>query len=209
MEDGSPELVVAVDALAEELSVLTSTSEIVTWAQDKVFTREQETRAQFPKTYPRALAALIRTLWVRLNAPHLALAMFEHAKSLGVESYLAGCQTSAYNELVRVRWEAFRDLSGVLEAVKEMEQHAVAWDKGTSGLVGAIVDAVGKEILQAKGRWGKEAYTQLAALEGYLAKDTEREEEFSARQREAKHREVRRLGDEGRRRGRYQMGRDM
>lgn len=189
VENNEPELVIAVDALAEELSLLTSSSEIVAWAQDKVFAKEtgENTRSQFPKTYPRALAALIRTLWVRINAPHLALAMFEHAKALGVESYLAGCQTSAYNELVRVRWEAFKDLGGVLQAVREMQQHAVAWDRGTRDLVGHIVDSVGRDILDSNGRWGREAYDELAMLESMVQNDTAKEEARWDRKRQFKH----------------------
>lgn len=191
VEDDDATLVAEIDALKEELSGLLTPGEAVAWAQGKVFTRRPEgdevlpggetPRTTWPRTYPRALAALINTLWMRMNSPHLALAMFEHARTLSVESYLAGCQTSAYNELVRVHWEAFRDLSAVLVAVQEMDSNAVAWDRYTAGFVGGIVDAAGRELLDLRSknathRWGSDAYNTLARLENYVAADREREE---------------------------------
>lgn len=191
VEDDDAQLVAEIDALKEELSGLQTPGEAVAWAQAKVFQRRAESeevgvggetaRTTWPRTYPRALAALINNLWVQMNSPHLALAMFEHARTLSIESYLAGCQTSAYNELVRVHWEAFRDLHAVLDAVQEMDTNAVAWDRYTAGFVGGIVDAAGRELLDSRSknathRWGSDAYGVLAKLEQYVAMDREREE---------------------------------
>ncbi|BEI98592.1 hypothetical protein CcaverHIS631_0308910 [Cutaneotrichosporon cavernicola] len=199
VEEDDAELTTALDALKEELSGVQTPGEAVQWAQANVFARTPEEvlkggetpRPQWPRTYPRALANLINTLWMRMNSPHLALAMFEHARTLSVESYLAGCQTSAYNELIRVHWEAFRDLNAVLDAVQEMAQNAVAWDRYTHGFVAGIVDAAGKDLLDARSksathRWGSEAYTTLARLENLLREDQEREERKYERRSNAK-----------------------
>ncbi|CAK9780795.1 hypothetical protein CC85DRAFT_331233 [Cutaneotrichosporon oleaginosum] len=188
VEEDDAELTAALDTLKEELSGVQTPGEAVVWAQANVFARTHEMREggetprpQWPRTYPKALAELIKTLWERMNAPHLALAMFEHARTLSVESYLDGCQTSAYNQLIRVHWDAFRDLNAVLAAVQEMKVNGVGWDRYTSGYVGGIVEAAGKELLDARSRsathrWGSEAYITLSKLEERWLEDQKREE---------------------------------
>lgn len=188
VEDDDAKLVSEIDGMREELSSLQTPGEAVAWAQQKVFTRRAEDaeevvlpggvtpRTTWPRTYPRALGVLINTLWMRMNSPHLALAMFEHARNLSIESYLAGCQTSAYNEIIRVHWEAFRDLNACLAAVQEMDHHGVAWDRYTAGFVGGVVDAAGRELLDARGknavhRWGSDAHVTLSHLEAFVSRD--------------------------------------
>lgn len=175
VEDDTPALAAEVDAKSEALSVLSSPVDVVSWAEENVFTPE------FGKTYPRLLAAVMKHLRY-LGAPHLALAMFAHARQLGVESYLAGCQTSAFNELLRTRWNAFRDLAGIVSAVGEMKSHAVAWDKNTNSIVSEIVDVVGKELLHNRNhhQWGLEANSLLAQLETALEEDTASETKIFA-----------------------------
>jgi hypothetical protein len=176
-EDEDAAVVAAADALAATLSGITSAADVIPWAEANVFARAEgpDTRAGFPRTYPRMLAAVMRHLRA-LGAPHLALAMFAHARELGLESYLAGCLTSAYNELIRTRWDAFRDLGGVVAAVADMEATAVAWDRSTNIAVTGVVGAVSKDILAStEHRWGADAYVQLAALERSIDTDTQRE----------------------------------
>ncbi len=201
MEEDDAEITAALDALKEELSGVTTPGEAVQWALANVFARTQEDvgkggetpRARWPRTYPKALGMLMKTLWERMNSPHLALAMFEHARSLGVDSYLDGCQTSAYNQLIKVQWEAFRDLNAVLAAVQEMRATALQWDRYTAGYVGAVVERAGKELLDARSRnaqhrWGSEAYHTLSALEDALREDQRREHDKYERRTDQKRR---------------------
>lgn len=193
-EDDSRELNAAIDALVEDLAAQRSPADVLAWAEDNVF-KPAEVGAPlpsavalhsapggstWPKTYPKALGALISHLR-QLDAPHLALAMFEHARNLGVESYIAGCQTSAYNELIRVRWECFRDLKGVYTAVKEMEGAAVAWDRFTNRVVEDVVQQVGAEMLEKPDAWGPDAYEMLAGLEKSIALDHKIEQQVFER----------------------------
>lgn len=194
-EDDSRELNAAIDALVEDLAAQRTPADVLAWAEDNVFKPEaaseplpsavalhggQASGPTWAKTYPKALGALISHLR-QLNAPHLALAMFEHARNLGVESYIAGCQTSAYNELIRVRWECFRDLKGVFQAVKEMEGAAVAWDRFTNRVVEDVVQQVGAEMLEKPDGWGPDAYEMLAGLEKSIALDHKIEQQVFER----------------------------
>lgn len=194
-EDDSRELNAAIDALVEDLAAQQTPADVLAWAEDNVFKPESQAEPlpsavalqsapaagqTWPKTYPKALGALISHLR-QLDAPHLALAMFEHARNLGVESYIAGCQTSAYNELIRVRWECFRDLKGVYMAVKEMEGAAVAWDRFTNRVVEDVVQQVGAEMLEKPDAWGPDAYEMLAGLEKSIALDHKIEQQVFER----------------------------
>lgn len=179
-DDASPELLAAVDEAVEELSLLSSPAEAVAWAEANLFAATKEDgRTTYPAIYGRMFARVLAALRTRLNAPHVALALFEHARALGLESYLAGCNTAAYNELLATRWNAFRDLQGVYAGVREMEVNAVFWDKKTAAIVGGVVDEVGRQILGHRGsanRWGDDAYVALAQLEQRIAEDTVRQE---------------------------------
>jgi hypothetical protein len=162
-----------VEGAAEALGVLTSAADVVAWAEEHVFVRTAE---GYARTYPRLLAAVMGRLR-KLGAPHLSLAMFAHARALGLESFLAGCQTSAFNQLLRTRWDAFRDLHGVADAVGDMDKTGVAWDKNTKVIVAAVVDYAGAEILaRREHRWGADdAYRLVQVLERRLEADSSRE----------------------------------
>ncbi|WWC62554.1 uncharacterized protein I303_105150 [Kwoniella dejecticola CBS 10117] len=106
----------------------------------------------YPATYPKILAHLLRTLRVNYNSPHLVLSLFQHAKTASLESYLSGCLTEVYNEVLTVRWESFRDLIGVEEGIREMEIMGVGWDQTTSKLISKIVEEVSKDLLSSDGQ---------------------------------------------------------
>ncbi|KAF8909879.1 hypothetical protein CPB85DRAFT_1306833 [Mucidula mucida] len=58
-----------------------------------------------------------------------------------------GCSTMAYNELIKTRWNCFRDLKGVHDALQEMSTNGVVLDKHTCKLVDDIVRDVGTRNL--------------------------------------------------------------
>ncbi|WVF69176.1 hypothetical protein IAT40_003951 [Kwoniella sp. CBS 6097] len=101
----------------------------------------------FPPTYPKILAHVLRTLRVNYNSPHLVLSLFQYAQTSSLESYLSGCLTGAYNEVLTVKWESFRDFVGVENGIREMEVMGVNWDAATARLVSRIVEEVSKDLL--------------------------------------------------------------
>ncbi|WVQ96678.1 hypothetical protein IAU59_003784 [Kwoniella sp. CBS 9459] len=101
----------------------------------------------FAPTYPKILAHVLRTLRVNYNSPHLVLSLFNYAQTSSLESYLSGCLTGAYNEVLTAKWESFRDFVGVENGIREMEVMGVSWDAATARLVSRIVEEVSKDLL--------------------------------------------------------------
>jgi len=67
-------------------------------------------------------------------------------KSLSIVSYVFGCSTEAYNELVQTKWECFRDLQGVHDAINEMVVNGVPVNTGTR----KWVETVRRDVLNQK-----------------------------------------------------------
>ncbi|KAH9040838.1 hypothetical protein EDB84DRAFT_1475539 [Lactarius hengduanensis] len=123
------------DKLKEQLALCPSDHAMLEWAEREVFgasvRAEEAARAAFasgspppphlqPPVYPHLLAALMDAARERYEDPYLALSLFEHARNLSSLSYIFGCTTPAYNELLETRWNSFRDLRGVHAALAEM-----------------------------------------------------------------------------------------
>ncbi|KAI0718994.1 hypothetical protein C8T65DRAFT_637688 [Cerioporus squamosus] len=106
-----------------------------------------------PAFYPHLLAALMRTFRDKYKDPHLALAMFEHARSLSVASFVYGCTTPAYNELIETRWRCFRDLRGACDALEEMRVNGIEMDNRTRLLAETIRREVGERTLWQEESW--------------------------------------------------------
>ena len=113
-----------------------------------------------PEIYPHLLAHLMRTFHDKYRDPHLALAMFEYARRLSIPSYVFGCSTPAYNELIHIRWSSFRDLRGVHDALDEMLINGVELDARTRKLVEGIRRQIGERNL-----WEDEQRTLLGSDE--------------------------------------------
>ncbi|GHJ84561.1 hypothetical protein NliqN6_0963 [Naganishia liquefaciens] len=94
----------------------------------------------FTASYPLVLAYTISVLHLRFRNPHAALAVFEVARSFSLESYLVGCTTAVYNEMLRARWEGLQDLKGVEEGLQEMQNRGVGWDKETMRFATTLVE---------------------------------------------------------------------
>ena len=145
------------DRLKEQLALCSSDYAMLEWAEREVFgasiraeeaAREAHSAGKSPPShlqptvYPRLLAALMSAAREKYDDPHLALTLFEHARNLSPLSYIFGCTTPAYNELLETRWGSFRDLRGVHAALEEMRANGVSPDSRTR----ALVDDVRREI---------------------------------------------------------------
>ncbi|KAJ3988846.1 hypothetical protein F5890DRAFT_1489576 [Lentinula detonsa] len=97
--------------------------------------------------YPHIIAHLMRTFRDKYHDPHLALTIFDHARNLSIPSYVFGCTTPAYNELIETKWRHFHDLKGVHEALQEMIVNGVDIDNNTRKIVDGLRREVGERNL--------------------------------------------------------------
>lgn len=209
------DMVEALDELKEEVSAISTDFELLDWARRRVFdtlpkpTSNTHTTSDsmgsvnddgsgsngdaetFPSTYPRILAHLMKISRQNFSNPHLSLSLFHLAQTHSPESYLSGCLSSAYTELIRTRWECFRDLEGVHRAIKEMEVNAVSWDRTTQATIGKIVEQVGRDVLQSgAGKWGEEVYGILEQLEQRVQKSLRQTEYYDDKARRERDRRI-------------------
>ena len=160
------------DRKKEEMLLCDTDHQLLEWAMREVFGeskryeeiaqeaikavvagKELETMPQLqPAIYPHLVANLIRTFRDKYRDPHLALSMFDHARHLSIPSYVFGCTTPAYNELIETRWRCFRDLKGVHDALEEMTVNGVDANNQTRKLLEEVRRQVGE-----RNNWEEEA----------------------------------------------------
>ncbi|KNZ72213.1 hypothetical protein J132_04334 [Termitomyces sp. J132] len=168
----STELDDILDRQKEIINLFTTDQELLEWATDAVFGESQRYEAAArkaileaassgtkgelpmlqPPTYPHLVALIMQTFREKFNDPHLALSMFEHARNLSIASYVFGCSSQAYHQLIETRWKCFQDLMGVLEALQEMQLNGVR----VSGQTHALVERLRREIGE-KHLWAEES----------------------------------------------------
>lgn len=96
--------------------------------------------------YPDLLLILFLLLRDAHNRPHAALHVFKLASS-APRSYVAGCSTALYNEVLRTRWLVASGGSGgdvetVAEGLNEMRAAGVRMDERTREIVAAVGEAI-------------------------------------------------------------------
>ena len=194
------------DKLKEHLALCSSDHAMLEWAEREVFgasiRAEKAAREAFsagkpppshlqPPVYPHLLAALMSTAREKYDDPHLALALFEHARNLSSLSYIFGCTTPAYNELLETRWGSFRDLRGVHAALEEMRANGVSPDSRTRALVDDVRREIGARTLwlEESEMGSGEVWAILREIERLVARRAPRRtptDEHRPRQREQK-----------------------
>ena len=180
------------DKLKEQLALCQSDSAMLEWAEREVFgasiLAEEAARAAAsegkppprhlqPPLYPHLLAALMSSARERYGDPHLALALFEHARNLSPLSYIFGCTTPAYNELLETRWDSFRDLRGVHAALEEMRANGIPPDPRTRALVDDVRRETGARTvwLEENETGSGEVWTMLGEIERLVARRAPRQ----------------------------------
>jgi hypothetical protein len=180
------------DRLKEQIALCQSDYSMLEWAEREVFgasiRAEEAARAAAaegkpppphlqPPLYPQLLATLMSTARDGYDDPHLALALFEHARNLSPLSYIFGCTTPAYNELLETRWHSFRDLRGVHAALEEMRANGVASDLQTRALVENVRREVGARTvwLEESETGSGEVWTMLREIERLVARRAPRQ----------------------------------
>lgn len=146
------------DRKKEEMEMCTSDQALLQWAMREVFDKAEQqwtdqnahlTEESKPSmlespAYPHLVSHLMRTFRDKYHDPHLAFSIFEHARLLSIASYVFGCTTPAYNQLIETRWKCFRDLRGVCDALEEMKVNGVQPDNRTATLVEGIRRELGE-----------------------------------------------------------------
>ncbi|KAF9780324.1 hypothetical protein BJ322DRAFT_1146191 [Thelephora terrestris] len=135
------------DRKKEEIELCDTDVQLLDWATSEVFKSQQpsdtSSQAQVAtlhsnQLYPHLIAALMRAFRDKFRDPHLALAIFDHAKNLSIYSYVFGCTAPAYNELIETQWFCFRDLKGTLDTLEEMKVNGIEADNRTRRIVETI-----------------------------------------------------------------------
>ncbi|KAF9528518.1 hypothetical protein CPB83DRAFT_791551 [Crepidotus variabilis] len=155
------------DQKKEEMLKCDNDQELLEWAKREVFdeskkyettakpmiggaafSSEQGTQSSMLQSpiYPKVIAHLMRTFRDHYRDPNLTLFIFHHAQKLSVVSYVFGCSTESYNELIQTRWSCFRDLQGVHNAVQEMAVNGVPID----GTTRKLIETVRRDIRQVE-----------------------------------------------------------
>ncbi|KAJ7209588.1 hypothetical protein GGX14DRAFT_520945 [Mycena pura] len=151
------------DRKKDEMDVCNNDQELLDWAMREVFGESQRYEQGFrnakekgsdgelpmlqPPTYPHLVARLMQAFRDKYRDPHLALSIFNYARHLSIASYVFGCSTSAYNELIATRWNCFRDIKGVHDALEEMFVNGVDMNNKTRELVEKVRREVGETSL--------------------------------------------------------------
>ncbi|KAI0344050.1 hypothetical protein BDW22DRAFT_1355335 [Trametopsis cervina] len=173
------------DRKKEEMDLCNTDQQLLEWAMREVFTEsqryEEQARAMAPGaqpspqlqplSYPHLIAMLMRTFRDKYADPHLALAVFDYSRHLSTASYVFGCTTHAYNELIETRWRCFRDLRGVCEALEEMRVNGIEMDTKTRGLAELVRREVGERNLweEETSIGGGEVWEMIARIEHLTA----------------------------------------
>jgi len=152
------------DRKKEEIELCDTDVQLLEWATNEVFKPQQPADASIHgqttsptahQLYPHLIAALMRAFRDKFHDPHLALAIFDHAKNLSIFSYVFGCTAPAYNELIETQWFCFHDLKGILDALEEMKVNAVEADNRTRRIVETIRrDAPTMRLLEEEDYFG-------------------------------------------------------
>lgn len=149
------------DRKKEEMDLCDTDQQLLDWAMRSVFSESQQYEAAArkaltdpsssepptslqPLSYPYVIAHLMKTFRDKYGDPHLALSIFDHARHLSIASYVFGCTTPAYNELIETRWRCFRDVRGVCDALEEMQVNGIEMDNQTRRLAETVRREVGE-----------------------------------------------------------------
>lgn len=120
-----------------------------------------------PGIYARVIALLMAEFREKYRNPHLAIAIFDHARRRSIISFVTGCTTPSYTELMRSYWISFRDLHMVLDIAEEMRVNGVPPNSHTYQLFLQIQEEIDKRATWVEG--GREALLkQISQLEGLM-----------------------------------------
>ncbi|KAI0085715.1 hypothetical protein BDY19DRAFT_996614 [Irpex rosettiformis] len=150
------------DRKKEAMNLCHTDQELLEWAAREVFAESERfeklaresswsSKQQLqPSSYPHVIALLMNVFRDKYADPYLALSIFQYARHLSIPSYVFGCTSHAYNELIATRWKCFRDLRGICDALEEMRVNGIELNSRTRILVEMVRREVGERNLWEK-----------------------------------------------------------
>ncbi|KAH6914215.1 hypothetical protein BKA70DRAFT_1260746 [Coprinopsis sp. MPI-PUGE-AT-0042] len=147
---------IVVDQLVQEMDDFSTKAEFLCWARAHVFGElqgalekaktSQSTAAISLLVYSKMVPKLMRQACDQFSDPNLALFIFKMARYQSVTSYVYGCTTATYNELLAIVWDSFRDLKTIRTTLEDMKANGIWGDRRTE----AIVERVCREANEGK-----------------------------------------------------------
>ncbi|CAE7196736.1 unnamed protein product [Rhizoctonia solani] len=167
------------DKKIESMKNCKSDQELLKWANTEVFSGFLQTSNDLPESpkpsrsktihpgiYGRVIAHLMYEFRENYNNPHLAIAIFDYTRQLSIISFVTGCTTPSYNELMRTYWNSFRDIQTVLNIAEEMRVNGVRPDDHTKQLYLKIFEEVAPQSVWFEG--GTEEVMKIVERLGHL-----------------------------------------
>lgn len=87
---------------------------------------------------PLLLCTAIRTMMENFNSPDQALMLFELSKQQGIDFYVSSCNCDVYNEVLRIKWNAFKDLYMMESLISEMDINGLKANSETSEILSSV-----------------------------------------------------------------------
>lgn len=140
LQQDDSDIQVVADELKQAVQDCPTKIQLLQWTQANVFSMLDSNEASSSQSTltKRALSTtqqlrllqdvipnLMRSFRQRFNDPHLALFIFKAVRNHSTQSYVYGCSTATYNELIALLWDSFRDLQGIRDALEEMLLNSV------------------------------------------------------------------------------------
>jgi hypothetical protein len=104
----------------------------------EMVSNEIDNKETYSRYYPSILVKAMEHATLRFKNPYLAIAIFERAKQKSLTSYIAGCNTDAYNTILKVRWNTFRDVYGMVKTLEEMTLNGIKCNGESRSIVASI-----------------------------------------------------------------------
>lgn len=91
--------------------------------------------ALISRLYPRSISLVVSLLAQHYPTSLILPSILPHIKSLGPISHVLGASTELYNELLRVRWRVYSDLSGMNDLLVDMQNSGVGFNEETLRII--------------------------------------------------------------------------
>jgi Mtf2 family len=131
-------------------------------------------------SYSLILLRAMRLFRTTFRNPLAAHTLFLRAKTLSAESYVLGCTTPLYNELLLSRWESFPDLFSISEILDEMSTNGLKGDEETAQILQRIQNDVrewaqhGAEVARVVWQSERDRMLKLERIQKEIMIETQR-----------------------------------
>ncbi|CEJ03071.1 Putative Adenosinetriphosphatase [Rhizopus microsporus] len=105
---------------------------------------DQINQESYPDYYHKVIKAAID--YTSKKDPYLTLSIFEQVKEKSIKSYVSGCTADVYNAILLLRWEAWKDVYGMLDLLEEMSSNGIAVNNETRNIVRMAVNELWDDL---------------------------------------------------------------